>query len=224
MSNIAPHSRFKFDKNKHIWRQDILFLPPGAHILLKWTKTLQDSSAHHFVQIQALKNSTLCQVRAIKKLLRSRDISPPAPLFAHNSPPFYPVIDTTIRNGLRKVLTHLRITLVGHGFNTFRRSGATLAYDNNIQLQHIMAYGLWQSAAVWTYLQNASLTPSITFHYTLNFCGYNPLISLIGLVQKFLKLLVFYNTAILKLVVSGKTSVQRISTHLPPCYMAGIRI
>ena len=75
MSNIAPHSRFKFDRNKHILRQDILFLPPGAHILLKWTKTLQDSSAHHFVQIPVLKNPTLCPVRAIKKLLRSRDIS-----------------------------------------------------------------------------------------------------------------------------------------------------
>ena len=40
MSNIAPHSRFKFDTNKHILRQDVLFLEPGAHILLKWTKTL----------------------------------------------------------------------------------------------------------------------------------------------------------------------------------------
>ena len=96
MFNIAPHSRFKFDRNKHILRQDIIFLPPGAHILLKWTKTLQDSSAHHFVQIPALKNPTLCPVRAIKKLLRSRDLSRSAPLFAHNSPPFYPVIDTTI--------------------------------------------------------------------------------------------------------------------------------
>ena len=161
MSNIAPHSRFKFDRNKHILRQDILFLPPGAHILLKWTKTLQDSSAHHFVQIPVLKNPTVCPVRAIKKLLRSRDISPSAPLFAHNSPPFYPVTDTTIRDGLRKVLTHLGIMLVGHGFHTVRRSGATLAYDNNIQLQHIMAHGLWRSAAVWTYLQNASLAPSI---------------------------------------------------------------
>ena len=161
MSNIAPHSRFKFDSNKHILRRDVLFLPPGAHILLKWTKTLQDTSAHHFVQIPALENSTLCPVRAIKALLKSRAILSTAPLFAHKSLPFHPVIDTTIRDGLRQVLTHLGITLTGHGFHTFRRSGATLAYDNNIQLQHIMAHGLWRSAAVWTYLQNASLAPSI---------------------------------------------------------------
>ena len=161
MSNIAPHSRFKFDSNKHILRRDVPFLPPGAHILLKWTKTLQDTSAHHFVQIPALENSTLCPVRDIKALLKSRAIPSTAPLFAHKSLPFHPVIDTTIRDGLRQVLTHLGITLTGHGFHTFRRSGATLAYDNNIQLQHIMAHGLWRSAAVWTYLQNASLAPSI---------------------------------------------------------------
>ena len=62
MSNIAPHYTFKFDTNKHILRQDILFLPPGAHILLKWTKTLQESSAHHFVQIPTLSNTNLCPV------------------------------------------------------------------------------------------------------------------------------------------------------------------
>ena len=59
MANIAPHSRFKFDKQRHFLRRDIIFAEPGAHILIKWTKTLQDSSAHHFVQIPALKNATL---------------------------------------------------------------------------------------------------------------------------------------------------------------------
>ena len=71
------------------------------------------------------------------------------------------IIDTTLRDGLRKVLTHIGIPLLGQVFHTFRRSGATLAYDNNIQLQHVMAHSLWRSAAVWTYLQNASLAPSI---------------------------------------------------------------
>ena len=161
MSNVAPHSRYKFDTNTHILRQDIIFQQPGAHILIKWTKTLQDRSAHHFVQIPALHNKNLCPVLALQQLLDSRPLPPSAPLFAHKTSPFYPVIDTTLRYGLRKVLTHIGLPLVGHGFHTFRRSGATLAYDNNIQLQHIMAHGLWRSSAVWTYLQNASLAPSI---------------------------------------------------------------
>ena len=74
MSNIAPHSRFKFDASRHLLRQDIIFAHPGAHILIKWTKTLQDRSAHHFVQIPVLKNLSLCPVLALKKLLESRSL------------------------------------------------------------------------------------------------------------------------------------------------------
>ena len=142
MSNIAPHSRFKFDASRQILRQNIIFAHPGAHILIKWTKTLQDRSAHHFVQIPALENSSLCPVLALKKLLESRPSSPSFPLFIHPYPPFHSVIDTNIRDALRKILVHIGIPLVGHGFHSFRRSGATLAFDNNVQLQHIMAHGL----------------------------------------------------------------------------------
>ena len=69
------------------------------------------------------------------------------------------VID--IRDALRKILVHLGIPLTGNGFHTFSRSGANLAYDNNVDLQHTMGHGLWRSSAVWTYLQNASQAPSI---------------------------------------------------------------
>ena len=161
MPNIAPHSRLKFDPNKQILRQDILFQEPGTHLILKWAKTLQDRSSHHFVQIPSLRNKHLCPVLAIKNLIKSRHLDPNDPLFAHKCMPFHSVLDTTIRDVLKEVLTHIGIPLIGHGFHTFRRSGATLAYGNNIQLQHIMAHGLWRSAAVWTYLQNASLAPSV---------------------------------------------------------------
>ena len=84
-----------------------------------------------------------------------------APLFAHRNPPHYPLIDTTIRDALKTVLTHMQIPIRGHGFYSFCSSGATLVFDNNIQLQHIMARGLWRCSEVWHYLQNASVAPSI---------------------------------------------------------------
>ena len=161
MSNIAPHSKQKFDSQKHFLRQDIIFAPPGAHVLLKWTKTLQHSKSHHLLQIPLLPNDPLCPVQLLKQLLRSRPLEHTQPLFAHRSYPYHPVIDTSIRDALKWVLNHLNIPLQGHGFYAFRRSGATLAFDNNIQLQDIMAHGLWRSSAVWHYLQKASVAPSI---------------------------------------------------------------
>ena len=74
--------------------------------------------------------------------------------------PFNQVIDTVVRDALKEILANLRISPTSHGFHTFRRSGATLAFDNNIPLQSIMSHGLWRSPAVWTYLQNATQASS----------------------------------------------------------------
>ena len=161
MSNLAPHSAKHFSQNRHFLRQDLIFADPGAHLIIKWAKTLQDHKAHHVIQLPSLKNPFLCPVRALTQLIQSRPMSPTSPLFANKFPPYSQVIDTHIRDSLKKVLIHRGIPLQGHSFHTFRRSGATLAFDNNVALQNIQAHGLWRSTAVWTYLQNASVAPSI---------------------------------------------------------------
>ena len=97
-----------------------------------------------------------CPTRALQALLRSRSLPPAAPLFVHISSPFLPVIDTHIRDSLKRILISLDIPLSGHGFHTFRRSDATFAFDHNVLLQNIMAHGLWRSSLVWVYLQNSS--------------------------------------------------------------------
>ena len=107
-----------------------------------------------------LKLIIIASVRALKALLASRPLHDTGPLFASRHPPFNQVIDTVVRDVLKQILAKLRISPTGRGFHTFRRSGATLAFDNNIPLQNIMAHGLWRSPAVWTYLQNATQASS----------------------------------------------------------------
>ena len=148
MSNIAPHSSSKFNPDVYLIRQDVIIAPPGVHLLIKWTKTLQHHKSHHWIQLPSIKNHLLCPVRALQALLTSRLLLPTAPLFANNFHPYAQVIDTHIPDALKKVLVHRNISTTGHGFHTFRRSGATLAFDNNIKLQDIMAHGLWRSSAI----------------------------------------------------------------------------
>ena len=164
MPNIAPHRAKQFSKHRHFLRQDVFFAEPGAHLIIKWTKTLQDHRAHHIIQLPSLQNPLLCPVRALSQLLHSRPLPLSAPLFANNFPPFSQVIDSHIQDLLKKVLIHRNIPLHGHSFHSFRRFGATLAFYNNVSLQNIQAHGLWRSRAVWTYLQNASLAPSTIPH------------------------------------------------------------
>ena len=86
MSNIAPHSSSKFDPCVHFLRQDLMFAPPDAHLLIKWTKTLQNHKSHHWIQLLFLSNHFLCPVRALKSLLNSRPFPPTAPLFLPSQP------------------------------------------------------------------------------------------------------------------------------------------
>ena len=161
LSNIAPHSIRQFSQSKHFLRKDLIFAAPGAHLLIKWTKTIQDPNSSHMIQLPEVDNFYLCPVRALRALLQSRPLPSTAPLFATSYHPHLQVIDTHVRDALKVVLNILNISPVGHGFHSFRRSGATFAFDNNIPLQNIMAHGLWRSSYVWTYLQNASQAPSI---------------------------------------------------------------
>ena len=121
----------------------------------------EDSNSSHIVQLPLIDNFFLCPVRALQTLLQSRPLPPHAPLFAQSFPPYQQIIDTQVRDALKSILATLNISPTGNGFHTFRHSGATFAFDNNVPLQNIMAHGLWRSSSVWTYLQNASQAPSI---------------------------------------------------------------
>ena len=62
-------------------KRDVIFGHPGAHIILKWAKSMQSSSKHQVIQIPLLPQSPLCPVTVLKHLLQSIPAAPPAPLF-----------------------------------------------------------------------------------------------------------------------------------------------
>ena len=57
LSNMAPPSSKSFDPTRHFLRSDVVFGPPGAHIIVKWAKAMQGSNKHHVVQIPSLSSS-----------------------------------------------------------------------------------------------------------------------------------------------------------------------
>ena len=148
-----------FNPAVHPLRKDIIFAPPGLLLLVKWAKNMQKNTQYKFLQLPSLKNPWLCPVRAVKQLLRSRDRPSDSPLFVENLPPFFPIIDTKIRDALKSVLSHLNIPLQGHNFHAFRRSGAIAAFNNNVSIDSIKAHGNWKSEAIWTYLTSAPAAP-----------------------------------------------------------------
>ena len=61
-------------------------------------------------------------------------------------------------------LTALALNAKEYRFHTFRRSGASLAFNISVPVQYIKAPGTWASDAVWDYLHEISISHG-THHY-----------------------------------------------------------
>ena len=59
ISNLVPHTLQAFDPVKHLARADVFFAPPGAHVLITWTKTLQSKNAARVLKISCLPCTSL---------------------------------------------------------------------------------------------------------------------------------------------------------------------
>ena len=145
ISNFAPVKIQDFDPTRHFARGDVFWADPGAHILLKWAKNLQTRDKFHIVQIPSLDNPLLCPVLALSTYFQQCRVDANA---------FQCVTQGKIRCALAIILTQLNIPLHFISFHSFRRSGATAAFNANVKLQNIQAHGGWRSSAVWAYLKN----------------------------------------------------------------------
>ena len=81
ISNLVPHSMTSFQPLKQLAQGDVFFAPPGAHILLKWSKTLQMNNSVRLIKVPYLGSAPICPVSALKTLLSLTPRGPNKPLF-----------------------------------------------------------------------------------------------------------------------------------------------
>ena len=150
ISNLVPSSVKKFDWTKQLCREDVLLQSHQAVVILKWSKTMQATNQGSFIIIPRLDN-VLCPMLALKQMYVAYKSWSNGPLFVIDS---LPVTDYQVRAHLAKVFDFLHIDKKFHSFHTFRRSGATLAYNLNVDIQKIQRHGTWSSDTVNTYIVN----------------------------------------------------------------------
>ena len=128
LSNIAPHSVASFDPSRHQIQ----------------SKTLQTMDKVQVISLPRLKGSPICPHQALKQALKIYNPLPASPLFQYRTVQgWLPLTDSKIRKVLAHVNSLLGLPPHFYTFHSFRRSGATLAYNANIPLQQksIMAPG-----------------------------------------------------------------------------------
>ena len=118
-------------------------------VLIKWSKTIQKSTQGTYIIIPRLANSLLCPYQAFLSMCKSQPASKNSPLFQIKNSP---LTQSQVRRHLTKVLRYIGIDTNIHSFHAFRRSGATLAYNLDVNMQNIKRHGTWQSDSVYDYI------------------------------------------------------------------------
>ena len=153
ISNLVPHTINSYDPLQQLARADIIFAPPGALVLVKWSKTLQHKNKVRILKIQHLGTSPLCPIRALKILLKFTPGSFNSTLFQvqyHDT--WVPLTDTRLRKNLAIILKKLKLENSNITFHSPQRSGASLAFNFHVPFQDIQSHGTWTSECVWSYI------------------------------------------------------------------------
>ncbi len=119
---------------------------------------MQKTNQIKTVPLADIPSSPLCPVAAFLELIATYPVNHNCPMFSFMRGGCLVVVtQRQVRQHLATVMARMGLNPQHHTFHTFRRSGATLAFNLRVPLQDIQSHGTWLSDAVWTYIQ-----PSLT--------------------------------------------------------------
>ena len=81
LSNVLPHSVAKFDYTRQLARADVIFGETVAVLLIKWSKTMQNTRDFANISLPDLDGSQLCPVLALKVMFHRFPGSESSPVF-----------------------------------------------------------------------------------------------------------------------------------------------
>ena len=152
ISNFVPVAVAAFDCTRQLTVNNVIWAVPGAHLIIKWSKVLQSRDRLHVVQIPTIKDLVICPVLALSNMLAALKFKGLHPLFCF--PNGQPLTQYNVRQALALITNNLSLPKGFITFHSFRRSGATFAFNHNVSLQNIQAHGGWKSSAIWHYLNH----------------------------------------------------------------------
>ena len=95
-------------------------------------------------------------------MLKKRKDTQNSPLFQiQTKKGWVPVIAMRVRSFFKTCIIGLGLNPKDYTFHAFRRSGASFAFDNNVDLIAIKQHGNWRSKAVWSCLSSTPKAASI---------------------------------------------------------------
>ena len=157
LASLVPSHAKLFNSTRFPLVKDIVWTTDGFQLILKCAKNMQNSDEFKIIHIPKLSCDSICPVIAIKTLIRELKLTANEPLFMYYVQGHKQILTTfKVRNVLVKAIRSMGLHPKDYGFHCFRRSGANLAFEMNVPLEHMTMHGHWKSEAIWSYLKTTS--------------------------------------------------------------------
>lgn len=155
-SHLLPMSSKKFDSSKQLTKADFKFYSWGTLVTIRWSKTIQFRERVVEIPLPCIPRSKLCPATAIAHAFSFTkstaansqafnwldDPSSTAHIFTYNM----------FITKLRDHFTLIGINPLSYAGHSFRRGGASFAYQSGVPLELIKALGDWRSDTILIYL------------------------------------------------------------------------
>ena len=155
-SHLLTTTKTAFDPSKQFTKSDFIFYPWGALVHVRWSKTIQFRERTVHLPLPRIPHSVLCPVTAILHAFSfTQSGASSSQAFAwlhHNNMRLMPFTYKSFLSKLRLILSSLGYKEKCFATHSFRRGGASFAFQAGIPLELIKLLGDWKSNAVLLYL------------------------------------------------------------------------
>ena len=146
-SNVLPESAGQFDPSHNLRRKDIVFGKGGLTVMIRWSKTIQFGDRVHKIPLPRIADSALCPSQAVYHAFQK------SPLAKTNGPSFVcleqpsakPLTVNQFLCRLKNILGAEGIDPSAFGGHSFRRGGASWAFQSGVPIETIRLIGDWKS-------------------------------------------------------------------------------
>ena len=152
-SNLVPDRPEEFNSGKHLLREDIQVGDEALWVTFRWSKTIQYGQRSLSIPVKSIPGSPLCPVTAYKEMIRR--------IPARNNQPAFMLRlkEGDLPYSYWEWMRQLKSSIAATGrdptkFSThsFRRGGATFAFEAGVPVEAIKLMGDWASDAVFAYI------------------------------------------------------------------------
>ena len=152
-SSLVSSTSSAFDCERHLTRSDIKFTPSGCFLRIKWSKTRQHNEGIHVVPLTSIPHSPLCLVTAIHQYFSLLPAIPDDPFFClPTATSLTPVTASFFTTTLKRLISKIGLTPANYSPHSFRRGGATFAFQAGAPEHLLQLHGDWRSDAYKHYL------------------------------------------------------------------------